>query len=84
MKFDLKNSIQILENTPDVLYSLISDLPEEWINVNEGDETWSPYDIVGHLIHGEKTDWIDRVKIILSENSDKNFSLNVLEGPGKS
>lgn len=74
MKFDPKNSIQILERTPDVLQSLLSELPEDLTNANEGNETWSPYDIVGHLIHGEKTDWIDRVKIVLSENSDKNFS----------
>lgn len=74
MKFYLKNSIQILENTPDVLHSLISDLPEEWIKANEGDETWSPFDIVGHLIHGEKTDWIERLKIILSDNTNKPFT----------
>lgn len=74
MKFDLKNSIQILDSTPDVLHSLLSKLPEDLVIANEGNDSWSPYDIIGHLIHGEKTDWIDRVKIILSEYSDKNFS----------
>ncbi len=48
-------------------------LSEEWIQNNEGAETWSPYNIVGHLIHGEKTDWIPRAVIILSPNADKSF-----------
>lgn len=74
MKFDLKNSIQILERTPDVLRSLLSELPEEWTMANEGNGTWSPYDIVGHLIHGEITDWMVRLNIILSENADKTFT----------
>lgn len=77
MKFDLKNSIRILERTPDVLYSLISELPEELIIANEGNDTWSSYDIIGHLIQGEKTDWIIRTKIILSDtpdNKNKTFS----------
>ncbi|HMQ69613.1 MAG TPA: DinB family protein [Ignavibacteria bacterium] len=74
MRFDLTNSIQILERTPVVLLSLLSDLPEELAMANEGKDTWSPYDITGHLIHGEKTDWIERLKIILSGSSDKSFS----------
>ena len=48
-------------------------LSEEWIQNNEGAETWSPYNIVGHLIHGEKTDWTPRAVIILSPNADKSF-----------
>jgi hypothetical protein len=65
MKFDLDKSIQILERTPEILLTLLKDLPAEWTMANEGTVTWSPYDIAGHLIHGERTDWIDRLKIIL-------------------
>jgi len=74
MKFDLDKSIQILERTPEILLTLLKDLPPDWIMANEGTVTWSPYDIAGHLIHGERTDWIDRLKIILSDSSDKSFS----------
>jgi len=63
--FLLAEAIQALGRTPSVLRSLLSDLPEEWLNSNEGPGTWSPFDIVGHLIHGEKTDWIPRAKHIL-------------------
>lgn len=73
MKFDLSKSILILERTPAVLNSLLGDLPNDWILPNEGKETWSPYDVIGHLVHGEKTDWISRAKIILSEGTDKSF-----------
>ena len=73
MTFDLDKSIEILERTPAVITDLLSGLSEEWIFQNEGADTWSPYDIVGHLIHGEKTDWITRMKIILSDSPDKRF-----------
>ena len=73
MEFDLDKSIQILENTPMVLISLLGDLPDEWTMANEGDNTWSPFDILGHLVHGEKTDWMTRTKLILSDASNKTF-----------
>ena len=73
MEFDLNKSIEILERTPHVLETLLSGLSDEWINNNEGPETWSPYDVVGHLIHGEKTDWVPRMEIILSDKVDKSF-----------
>jgi uncharacterized damage-inducible protein DinB len=73
MKFDLKKSVEILSRTPRVLEVSLAGLSDEWIHANEGDNTWSPYDIVGHLIHGEKTDWIPRVQIILSDRADKTF-----------
>lgn len=73
MNFDLNKSKEILESTPEVLNSLLSDLSKEWINNNEGENTWSPYDIVGHLIFGEKTDWIVRIKTILSDSDNKLF-----------
>lgn len=74
MKFDLEKSIDILERTPKVLNTMLSGLSEDWIQVNEGPETWSPYDIIGHYIQGEKKDWISRAKIILTEGGDKEFS----------
>ena len=65
MDFELPNAIEILRRTPATLDSLLRDLPEPWLVQNEGPETWSPYDVIGHLIHGEETDWIPRAKIIL-------------------
>jgi hypothetical protein len=73
MKFDLNKSFEILERTPAVLETMLSGLSEEWSHTNEGGETWSPFDVVGHLIHGENTDWIQRMEIILNETGDKQF-----------
>ncbi len=73
MNFNLNQSIQILSGTPEVIKSLLTGLPDDWIHNNEGPDTWSPFDIVGHLIHGEKTDWIPRARIILSDLKDKTF-----------
>ncbi len=73
MKFDLEKSVEILERTPKVLSVMLSGLSDEWIENNEGPETWSPYDIIGRFIQGEKKDWIPRAKIILSEESNKEF-----------
>ena len=73
MDFTLEKSIEILERTPALLQALLENISEEWTSNNEGPETWSAYDVVGHLIHGEKTDWIPRAEIILSSNHDKKF-----------
>ncbi|MCF6131487.1 DinB family protein [Flavobacterium wongokense] len=73
MNFNLSKSIEILERTPTVLETLLNGLSNEWIQNNEGEETWSPFDVLGHLIHGEKTDWIARTEIILSDKADKTF-----------
>jgi len=72
MKFDLNKSIEILTNTPGVLESLLDGLSDEWLHSNEGMDTWSPYDIMGHLIHGERTDWMERMDIILNRE-DRHF-----------
>lgn len=69
MQFDLDKSIEILERTPRVLRALLGNLSAEWINGNEGPETWSPFDVVGHLIHGETTDWIARMEITLGDGN---------------
>ncbi|WP_298418592.1 DinB family protein [uncultured Kordia sp.] len=73
MTFNLQKSIEILQKTPETLRTLLHDLSDDWLFHNEGKNTWSPYDIIGHLIHGEKTDWIVRAKIILSDKEDKTF-----------
>ena len=73
MKFDLEQSIEILERTPEVLRALLQNLSPAWTLANEGPETWSPYDVVGHLIVGEKTDWMPRLQVILSGQTNKNF-----------
>ena len=74
MKFDLEKSIELLERTPFVLESLLNGLSDDWTANNEGPETWSPYDVIGHLIHGEKTDWIARLEICLSSGPNKTFA----------
>ena len=74
MKFDVEKSLEILERTPDVLITMLRDISADWTSVNESGDSWSVYDIIGHLIHGEKTDWVPRIDIILSENTDKKFT----------
>jgi len=73
MEFELQDAIGILERTPATLNSMLRDVSEVWLNQNEGAETWSPYDIVGHLIHGEETDWIPRARIILEHGEGRAF-----------
>jgi len=73
MKFSLDKSYEILERTPTVLRALLSNLSDDWIMNNEGPETFSPYDVVGHLIHAEKTDWRDRAVMILEHGEEKSF-----------
>lgn len=73
MNFSLPNSLEILERTPEVLSHLLRGLSDEWTTANEGENTWSAYDVVGHLIHGEQTDWLVRAELILSDRVDKRF-----------
>ncbi|UCG50868.1 MAG: DinB family protein [Candidatus Latescibacterota bacterium] len=73
MEFELRSARDILARTPVVLTSLLQDLPDKWARQNEGPGTWSPFDIVGHLIHGELTDWIPRTRIILEHGAGKTF-----------
>ncbi len=73
MNFSVDKSMEILERTPATLNALLRGISDDWISNNEGPETWSPYDIIGHLIHGEKTDWIPRMEIILSGSGERQF-----------
>ncbi len=74
MHFTLEKSIEILERTPDVLEAMLQGISTAWTSPNEGGDSWSAYDIVGHLIHGERTDWMPRAERILSEGTDKTFA----------
>jgi DinB family protein len=74
MEFSLDQAIPVLRSTPHVLRSWLADLPDPWITTNEGEGTWSPYDIVGHLIHGERTDWIPRIELILKYGQSRAFT----------
>ncbi len=64
--FNLDEAVAILERTPASLNALLAGLPERWVRATEGDGTWSPYDVVGHLIHAERTNWIPRVRHTLA------------------
>lgn len=73
MEFQLDQAKEILRRTPGTLNALLGGLPDEWVLPNEGPDTWSPYDIVGHLIEGEETDWIPRTRIILEDGESRPF-----------
>ncbi len=73
MNFELQEAKLILSRTPDVLDSLLTGLPDAWLSNNEGPDTWSPFDVLGHLIHGEKTDWMARAKKCLARGEEKKF-----------
>jgi hypothetical protein len=73
MEFRFDEALPVLQRTPPVLRSLLLDLPEVWIATNEGPGTWTPFDVIGHLIHGERTDWIPRVEHILQHGSAVPF-----------
>ena len=74
MLFDLRNGIAILERTPGVLDALLRDMPEAWTDGDEGPDTWSPRQVVAHMLGGEDTDWIARMRVILSQGADRRFT----------
>jgi hypothetical protein len=74
MKFELGNSIDVLRRTPGTLQVLLGEIAEPLVRGTEGPETFSPFDVVGHLIDGEETDWMTRARIILSDQVDKSFT----------
>jgi hypothetical protein len=73
MAINLEETIAMLTRTPAALDALLRDLPEIWTLRNEGDGTWSAFDVIGHLIYGERTDWLPRVKVILKFGETKAF-----------
>lgn len=73
MTFELDRCLEILDRTPTVLSHLVGELPEAWTGRNEGPGTWSAYDVVGHLVHGERADWTVRMEQILSDDPVRRF-----------
>jgi uncharacterized damage-inducible protein DinB len=73
MDFHIEHALEVLARTPAILNALIGELSDPWTLNNEGPDTWSPYDIVGHLIHGDQTDWIPRARIILEHGRTRPF-----------
>ena len=73
MKYTVSRATEILERTPAVCSTLLGGLSDDWVMNNEGPETFSPFDVIGHLLHGEKTDWTERAKMILAFGDSKTF-----------
>jgi hypothetical protein len=71
--FVMEEAVAILARTPATLDTLLRGLPDGWIAAHEGGETWSPFDVMGHLIHGERTDWVPRAKMILEHGEGRAF-----------
>jgi hypothetical protein len=73
MQHNLQDTVALLARTPAALDALLRGLPETWTLQNEGEKTWSAFDVVGHLIHGERTDWMPRTRMILQFGESKAF-----------
>ena len=71
--FVMEEALEVLARTPATLDALLRGLPDGWTAANEGGETWSPFDVVGHLIHGERTDWVPRARIVLEHGETRAF-----------
>jgi hypothetical protein len=74
MRYELKSSIDVLGRTPATLRGLLAGIADPWVRGNEGPDTFSPFDVVGHLIDGEETDWIPRARIILARGANPAFA----------
>lgn len=89
MEHNLQDTLSLLARTPVALNALLRDLPETWTRRNEGENTWSAFDVVAHLISGERTDWMPRAKMILQSGESRAFDPfdrmgHVRESQGKS
>ncbi len=73
MEQNLEQTFALLEKTPAALNALLRDLPDAWTHRHEGEGTWTVYDVIGHLVHGEKTDWMARTERILKDGERKPF-----------
>ena len=73
MEHNLQHTVSLLTRTPAALNTLLRDLPETWTFRNEGENTWNAFDVVGHLIHGERTDWMPRTRMILQFGETRTF-----------
>ena len=73
MEFNLQHTISLLSRTPGALNAFLRDLPDAWTRGNEGENTWSAFDVIAHLIYGERADWVPRTKIILQFGETRSF-----------
>ena len=73
MEYSIETGMEVLRGTPDALRGLLSGLSEQWLDGNEGPDTWSPWMVLGHLTHTEESDWMDRTKVILEHGTDRPF-----------
>ena len=69
----LSEAVAVLDRSPSVLRALLQDLPEGWLGRHEGEDAFNPREVLGHLIHGERTDWVPRMKVILEHGDTKPF-----------
>jgi hypothetical protein len=74
MEYDLETGMAVLERTPATIRAMLSGLPSAWTDATEGPDTWSPFIVLGHMIHGERTDWITRARIILAQGPNRRFA----------
>jgi uncharacterized damage-inducible protein DinB len=72
--FDLPSARELLARTPATLRTLLGGLSEGWVRQDEGEGTWSPFDVIGHLIHGERTDWMPRLRLVLEHGTERAFT----------
>jgi hypothetical protein len=73
MKFELKQATEILSQTPFTLQRMLEGLSDDWTVSSSDRDSWGAYDVIGHLIHGEETDWIPRAEVILAQDENRTF-----------
>ncbi len=73
MEYSLDDALAVLERTPTVISAMLHELPEGWTSGNEGGESWNPVEVLGHLIHGERGDWVTRARTILDSGETETF-----------
>ena len=73
MKFEIENAVAVLSATPGTLRALLGGLSDRWTSSSDNSDSWQAFDVVGHLIHGEETDWITRARIILEQGENRTF-----------
>jgi len=73
MKFEIENAVAVLSATPGTLRALLGGLSDGWTSSSDNSDSWQAFDVVGHLIHGEETDWITRARIVLEQGENRTF-----------
>ena len=73
MEFSIEGGVEVLRRTPEGLRAMLAGLPDGWLTGDEGPDTWTPWQVAGHLTHIEETDWIDRTRVILEHGTSREF-----------